>query len=470
MGNTLNNNPNTPMVRALGFWSLWAIGVGAVVGDGVFLYSAAGVQIGGPSTTLAFVFAGLIQMAIMLSMCEISVGMPSAGGPTVWVTKYVGRYWGLLSGLAFSIGYMVLGGSVSIALGRIMAFWTPNWDLNFATIFWAVVLFTVFFVMNVFGVEFMGKGQLVLCIILIGIMAIFGIGGVIRGLNMEYFEPFMPYGIAGMTGVIPIATYAFMGASCICFAGEECKKPKDMARALLWSSITFIVVYTLAIVVLLGTVFYRDVTTDIGTFVTAGEIIFGPVGAQIINLAGVIAAGTCILTGCLYMPSRLMYSMSLRGYMPKFLGKLSPRTKVPVRGLVVCWVVGMLGILIAGITEIAGEGYDGVMQFYFFMCNQAVIAWVISWSFSIVAGMKFRLDYGKDRIKNEIDWLQPAFPIIPVIAIAGCAYVLFLSINRPMDIVGLAVWVGIYTIYYLRIRQKVKAGLIDDDISFITQR
>jgi amino acid transporter len=461
MSETLNANPNTPMVRALGFWSLWAIGVGAVVGDGVFLYSAAGIAAGGPSAMLAFVFAGLIQMAIMVAMCELSIGMPTAGGPTVWVVKYVGRFWGLMSGLAFSVGYMILGGSVSVAMGRFISYWTPGIEQEFATILWAFVFFTLFLIMNIVGVEFMGKGQLALCLILVGIMLVFGIGGLLRGaVDFDNFEPFMPYGMGGMTAVIPIATYAFMGASCICFAGEECKRPKDLARALVWSSITFIVVYTLALFVVLGSTHYSEVASyDMSPFVRASEIIFGPAGAWIVNLAAVIAAGTCLLTGCLYMPSRLLYSMSVRGYMPKVFGKLNPKTKVPVHGLLICWGVGVAGIFIAANA--------GAMAFYGFMCNQAVIAWIISWSLSIVAGIRYRNEMGKERLQAQINWTQPFFPVIPIVALAGCLYCIYLSFFDIWQVVGLAAWVSVYAVYYWRVQLKVKAGLISEDLGFL---
>ena len=102
------------LMRELGFWQVWAIGVGAVVGDGIFLYLGQAIQTGGPSALLGFFIAGVMQMLIMLAMGEISVGMPSAGAMTEWVDKYLGKFWGLLSGLTFSVGWVVLGGSISV--------------------------------------------------------------------------------------------------------------------------------------------------------------------------------------------------------------------------------------------------------------------------------------------------------------------------------------------------------------------
>src|SRR5665647_3730588 len=84
------------LLRSMGFWQIWAIGVGAVVGDGIFLYMGSGVAAAGPSALLAFLIAGVLQMVIMVAMGELSVGMPQAGAMSVWVEKYMGKFWGCL--------------------------------------------------------------------------------------------------------------------------------------------------------------------------------------------------------------------------------------------------------------------------------------------------------------------------------------------------------------------------------------
>lgn len=82
---------DVPMKRNMGFWQIWAIGVGAVVGDGIFLLLGEGIATGGPSAVWGFLFAGLIQMCIMISLGEIAVGMPDAGAMSVWVEKFLFR-------------------------------------------------------------------------------------------------------------------------------------------------------------------------------------------------------------------------------------------------------------------------------------------------------------------------------------------------------------------------------------------
>ena len=446
------------LLRSMGFWQVWAIGVGAVVGDGIFLYMGQGVAAAGPSALLAFAVAGFLQMFIMVAMGELSVGMPEAGAMSVWVEKYMGKFWGLLSGLTFSVGWVVLGGSISIALGRFVAYWAPIGSLEVATVLWAAIFFTIFVIMNIAGAAIAGIGQLILTLMLVGIMVLFAVWGIFKGVNVSNLAPFFPNGLSGFSACIPIATFAYMGAACICTAGSECKNPKDLGKALVWSSLTFIIVYCLSLFVVLGTIDWQTASLDVSIFTVAAELIWGPVGGSILNFAAWLAAATCIIMGTIYTPSRIFYAMAKEGYMPKIFAKVSPKTKTPVAGIVVIWVIGIIGIL-------AAKAF-GAATFYVTLCNQAVIAWSISWGLAVIAGMLYRKEMGAERIRNEVGWKQPFYPVIPILAIGGIIYVLYLCFYDVSQFVGFAVWMLIYIVYYLCIRNKIKKGLINADAQF----
>ena len=110
--------PPPTLDRKLGFWSLWALGVGAVVGDGIFLLLGDGIARAGPSAFQAFLLAGLFQLFLMVALGELAVGMPDAGAMSVWVGRLVGNCAGFLAGFAFALGWVFAGGSVGLALGR----------------------------------------------------------------------------------------------------------------------------------------------------------------------------------------------------------------------------------------------------------------------------------------------------------------------------------------------------------------
>ena len=446
------------LIRGMGFWQIWGVGVGAVVGDGIFLYLGQGIQLGGPSAVVGFAFAGVMQMLIMVAMGEIAVGMPSAGAMTEWVSKYLGRFWGLMSGMTFSVGWVVLGGSISLALGTFVTYWLPIGSGDFGAVFWGIVFFSIFCILNIMGAAIAGKSQLVLVLILVGIMFIFGVWGILKGLNMDFYTPFMPNGIGGFTATIPIGAFAYMGAACICTAGAECKNPVDLGRALVWSSITFIVIYGLAMFVVIGTVSWQSVSMDVSPFTQAAEILWGPVGGSILNFAAWLAAATCLIMGTVYTPSRIFYAMAKEGYMPKIFGRVNEKTRTPISGIVIIWIIGIIGLLCAYAF--------GATNFYVTLCNQAVIAWSISWGLAVIAGIRYRKEIGNENVKTVVGWKQPLFPVIPILALAGIVYLLYLSFYDIYQWIGAAIWIAVYCIYYLCIRSKVKKGLIREDVNF----
>lgn len=456
-----NESNNTSLKRGMGFWEIWAFGVGAVVGDGLFIYLGQGVQTGGPVAILAVAFAGVMQMFIMLAMGELAVGMPSAGAMTYWCTKYLNRFCGLLSGMTFSCAWVVFGGSTSIALGTIMTYWFPIGSQLFSTIFWAALFWSIFAILNIIGVSITSKVQLILVLGLVGIMAIFAIAGLIHGLDADNFKPFAPFGFKGFADTLPIACFAFMGAATIVTTGNECKNPVDLGKSLAWASITFIVVYCTAMIVVIGAIDWKSQGLDVSLFTVAAEALWGPIGGTILNIAAWIAAATCLISGSIYTPSRIFYGMAIVGYMPRVFGKLNSKTQTPIGGLLVIWAIGFI-LIIAG-------SFFGASLVYTTLVNQGVIAWTIGWIVAVIAGIRYRQSLkaqGITDIKAHIGWKQPLYPLIPILALASSAYLLYLCFAGILEIVGFLCWFIIYVIYYLRIQSKVKKGELSEDVYF----
>lgn len=440
-------------LRNMGFWQIWAVGVGAVVGDGIFLLLGNGIAVAGPSAVWGFLAAGLVQMCIMVALGEIAVGMPNAGAMSVWVEKYMGKGLGIFSGMTFSVGWVVLGGSISIALGRFTCYWFPSIDLEIGTILFAALFFTIFTVMNILGTAIAAKGQLVFVLVLVGIMVLFGILG-FKDINPVNFTPWMPNGFAGFAATIPMGTFAYMGAVCIATSGSECRDPRDLGRALVWSSITFLVMYTANMLIIVGVIPWELVSMDVSPFTQAAEQLFGAAGGFILNIAAWLAAATCLIMGTLYTPSRIFYQLSKQGYLPKFFGELNEKTRTPVKGLICIWAIGMFFIFL---------GYFDATGLYVILCNQAVIAWIASWGLAVVAGMMFRKEKGAAGIRQDVGWKQPLYPLFPVVGLAGCAYVLYLSFYDWVQFAGVAVWLGIFLLwYYGSVKRKMKRGEIQE--------
>ena len=101
--------------KKMGFWQIWALGVGAVVGDGIFLMVASGAEQAGPSCIIAYAVAGFLLMCICMNASELAVGMPVAGSMYNWSERILGPRWGILAAFGNITMDVVFLGSVAVS-------------------------------------------------------------------------------------------------------------------------------------------------------------------------------------------------------------------------------------------------------------------------------------------------------------------------------------------------------------------
>ena len=415
--------------RKLGYWQIWALGVGAVIGDGIFLLMGQGIATAGPGAIFSYMVAGLSQLFLMVALGELAVGMPNAGAMSDWVERFMGKWWGFLAGFSFAIGWVIAGGSVGLALGQITMWFFPQLEGSYWAVLFAIFFISVFAVLNILGTEIAAKTQLVLVVIMTGVMALFSLIG-LKDINPSHFTPLLPNGLEGFWAAIPLGTYAYLGAVTLATAGGECKDPKDLPKALIWSSITFIVLYTMAQIVLQGLIPWDEITMDASPFTTASEMVFGFAGAFIMNMTAWIAAATCILMGTLYSASRIFYAQARRGFLPSFFGYIHPRTGTPVYGILVIWACSV------GLVIIGSFNPD---LLYVELSTQLTLAWMVSWTLALIAAVFYR-----KRAMQEVrmlPWKQPLYPLFPILGFIGIGIVCYGTfVGAPMTLLRGAIW------------------------------
>lgn len=425
-------------LRKLGFWSIWALGVGAVVGDGIFMMLGQGIEKAGPSAALAFLLAGAFQMFLMVALGELAIGMPTSGAMSDWAGRLLGEWWGFLAGFAFALGWAVAGGSVGIAIGQITCrFFFPGppepvWIATFAIFF-----LTLFAVLNAMGVEIAAKTQLVLVFVLVGLMLLFALAGA-PWVESRNYEPLIPHGWSGFWLAVPLGTYAYLGAITLATAGGECKNPRDLPRALVWSSVTFLVIYTAAQVVVEGIVPWQEVTAGVSPFTVAADRVFGRAGGWVLNFGAWLAAATTLLMGTIYATSRIFYAQAQAGYLPAALGRLHARRGTPVVGIAVVWLVSVVLVLI---------GMRDPNYYYEFYGLQLVFAWMVSWLLALAASVAYRWKHA-DEVR-ALSWRQPMYPLFPVLGLIGIGVVTYYTIADAPTTAALGTgWIALAAAYY----------------------
>ena len=413
--------------KTLTFWWIYAIAVGAVVGDGIFTFAGYGVAAAGPSMVVNYIVGGVAQLFLMLSFGELVVWKPTSGGPEVWVRELVGWDWGATSSMLFSFGWILAGGATGLAIGA----YTHNFLLHIGidlqpVDLWisiiAIAWLTLFAYLNVVGVEVAARIQFYLVVGLVGIMVLYSVL-MLPKMSASNFTPFFPSGWMGTFAVFPIACHAFMGASTVLFASEEAKNPVDVSRVLLWSSITFVIVYTTALLGAVGTLSHGEVEKFVESiYVTSALKEYGPLFANVINVAAWIAAATCLLMGTIYQPPRDMYNLARVGYkVPKWMGYIHPTYKTPSKNIWVIWAVSVVFVVMG---QIAGQ-----TAIYQLLLYQLVWVWCASWAFTLWAAFNFRKRYPEEAAK--LPWKVPLWPFTPIVGGVGiflCAFAMFQDI------------------------------------------
>ncbi|NLU44669.1 MAG: amino acid permease [Acholeplasmataceae bacterium] len=422
-------------LRNLNFWHIWALGVGAVVGDGIFLLLGQAVEVAGPSAILSIFIAGVLELFLQLTLSELAVGMPSAGALDKWSERFLGEWWGYLAGMSWAIAWTLISISVCIAMGRFLAYFIPINELVLAAI-----CVTIFWLLNVRGALVAATTQLWMVIGLVAIMvglAIFGAPHAVKGFPQN-FLPFTPNGLQAMFLAVPMASYAFMGTACLCTSGSECKNIRDLPKALVWAAITFIVVYTLSLVVMIGSIDWRTMSLAESLYVTFAQRIFGTGGAAIVTVAACLATATCTLMGTFYGSSRIFYEEARNGKWPKIFGELHPKYRTPTKGLFIIWLVNIVGI---------GLATFNVDSVYVFITMLFLCACYITYGLSIISAILYR-QRCPDEVKKlpfriPVPWLT--FPIA-IVGLGICVY--FAALDNPGLIYGLIGLVAPLYLYY----------------------
>ena len=335
----------------------------------------------------------------------------------------------------FSIGWLLTGGSTGMALGGYTHNFLLHAGLNLApvdvwiTIF-AIAWISLFCLLNFFGVAIAARIQLGMVLTLITIVVLFE---VITSFHIDpaNYVPFMPNGISGVIRGFPIATYALMGASTVVFASGEAKRPVDVSRVLIWSSLTFIIMYGWALTAAVGTVPFAEIEEFAESlYVSSANRVIGPVFGNIINLAAVLAAGSTILMGTIYQPSRDLYNLSTSGYkVPKLFGHVHPRFRTPSRNIFIVWAI-IVVLLILG--QIVGQTSAFQLLGYY-----VVWFWCVSWLLTLAAAVNFRRTHAAEA--KALEWKIPLWPVTPIIGFVGILFCIAATVIDLYNTYGLGI-------------------------------
>lgn len=378
------------LLKTLGLWQLTAIGVGGIIGAGIFSLAgsvASGADGGkgvGPAVIISFLIAGIASAAAAFSYAEFAGMIPKAGSAYTYGYAVLGEIVGWCIGWDLLLEYIAIVAVVAIGISGYFAYLLdavglhlPSWMMGapgtgsghkvdlFAMILCLLTAFVLTLGMkNAARVETIVVGIKVAVVLLVIVIGAFHV-------KTDNFSPFMPAGWGGTVGGAATVFFAVFGYDAMSTAAEESKdSQKHMPKAIMLSLAISMALYAGVCLVLTGMVKYTDIDPESGissAFKTVGMSGIG----TIIAVGAIVGILTVLFTFMLGV-TRVWFAMARDGLLPAWFAKTS-RRHVPTR---VTWIAGAGSALLAGffpIAEVAELTNIGILLAFVVVCAAVII-------------------------------------------------------------------------------------------------
>jgi len=364
------NEPPTEthgLLRELGLREGIAIGLGTMVGAGIFVLAALAAERAGPASTMSYILAGIICLLIALVISELATGMPKAGGSYTFITQALGPLAGSIVGPGNWLGLTFASGFYLLACGEYLAMTVPVPP-------WVASLGIGFFFtwLNYQGAKITGSVQNVVVVILLIILVAFvGVG--LFHLDVNLYRPFVPRGWGAVVGTIGLIIVSFTGFEKVSTISEEMKRPgRNLPLAIVGSVVIATILYALILLVLTGIFPREGISQREAPLVEAAGYIAGPVGT-IAMLVAALLATLSSANAAIMASSRINYGMARDGVLPHWFSHIHPKHNTPSRAILVTGGLGML-LSLTGRAETLAEISSALfMVSYTFLCLSVIV-------------------------------------------------------------------------------------------------
>ncbi|MNB77139.1 putative amino acid permease YhdG [compost metagenome] len=416
--------------KTLGALDLTALGVGAIIGTGIFVMTGvAAAEHAGPALVLSFIIAGLACALSALCYSEFASSIPVSGSAYAYSYVAFGELLAWVLGWDLVLEYGVAAAAVASGWSGYFQGLLDGFDIHLPTILSgaynadegtlvnlpAIIIILLITLLLTRGVKETARFNEAMVLIKLAVVLLFIITGIFF-VKPANWTPFMPFGFHGIMNGAATVFFAYIGFDALSTAAEEVKRPqRDLPIGIISSLAICTILYIAVSLVLTGIVPYQSLNvSDPVSF--ALRFVGQDMIAGFISI-GAIAGMTTVLLVMLFGQTRLLFAISRDGLLPKSLSVVSPKTQTPVRST---WMVGGIIALLTGfipLDRLANLTSIGTL-FAFLVVSLGVIV----------------LRKTQPHLKRG--FTVPWVPVIPLLSAAACAY---LMIN-----LGYETWIGFF--------------------------
>jgi APA family basic amino acid/polyamine antiporter len=431
--------------RHLGLVGATNIGLGAMLGGGIYVISGTAAGMIGPALVFAYFFTGVLAMFTAVNYAEIASSIPKQGGGYTFVHDTVGGLPAFLTGWFLMIGNIVACGLYALAVAHMLVVFIPDGSQYIALI--ALIIITITFVTNTVSVKsvsgILGILNIAQAIILFTFVAI----GLLF-IDPSNLTPIFAEnaGLPAFMSTVSFIYISFVGFELVTSASEEVKEPaKNVPRAIFLTVAIGTGVYVAASLVLVGVVPFTVVAETFTPIADVFAVMLGQ-GALILGLAGMAASNYAALNATFLAGARIVYSMGRDRFLPKSFDCVSERLKTPIPALILVLILVSLFALSADVVLVAQLAVFG------YLIAQAIV------NFSVIILRRKGLSVpGTFKV--------PLFPVIPLVGFGVCLLLIPTLDYFVLQLGGLLTLIGflVFLIYGWK-RNKAHVDWLNGEI------
>lgn len=481
--------------RTLGKWNLLLLGVGCIIGAGIFVRTGSAAALhAGPAVLLSFVVAGIVCAFAGLCYAELSSTLPVSGSAYTYGYTTLGEFVAWIMGVLLLMEYGISASVVAVGWSGYVVSLLHDFGINIppeltgpyghqlmkdgvpvlvdgqtvTTIFNlpAFLVCTVLSLLLVVGVSESAKVNNVIVAIKVSVLTAFiVVGGMIvlsnfGELSAKNWTPFIPpfdpaankgegaFGVDGIMRAASIVFFAYIGFEAVSTAGQEAKDPKkDMPFGIIGSLVVCTVIYMLVAAIMTLLVPYNTLNVPDPVAVVVDS--FGPTWAWLAKTIkiGAIIGLTSVVLVLMYAQTRIFYTMARDGLLPHIFSRVHPRFQTP-------WI----NTILVGLVTASAAGFFDI-NLLGDMTSVGTLA-----AFAIVCLSVIYLRQQAPELPRG--FRVPLYPVLPVLGILSCFYLIY---TVPWDVLKFFLWymlggAVLYFVYGMH-NSRLGKGLDQEDVA-----
>ncbi len=444
---TQANEDGKALAKTLSWPHLMALGIGGIIGTGIYTLTGVGAGLAGPGVILSFALCGIVCACAALAYTEMSTLIPTAGSAYTYTYSALGEILAWIVGWALILEYSLACSTVAVGWSAHLVGWLeqgiglhlPAALLNGPAAGGIVNLPAVFVSLAVMGLLLIGARESATLNILLVIIKIVALGAfVVLGLpavQAGHYDPFMPFGFlahetngekSGVMAAAAVVFFAFFGFDAVSTSAEEAKNPgRDLTVGIIGSMALSTIIYMLVAAVAVGALPFKEIADSGEPLPHVLRSLGYPLVASLVGGAAIVALPSVILV-MMYGQSRIFFVMARDGLLPSVVARVnakgSPALITLLTGIFVAIFAGFVPL--KKIAELSNAG--------------TLIAFVAV-SVSMIV-LRIRKPELQRVFKTPVFWLTGG------LAIAGCIFI-FSSLPKESQIFTL-IWMAIGLCFY----------------------